>query len=78
MAGSNGSFLKHHFMHNVADLDAMQPGSVGIPIPHSDWFISEAPRQITLLINQNDASIPTYFFLFPSNFRGLMRESRRK
>lgn len=26
-----------------------------------------------LLINQNDASIPTYFFLFLSNFRGLMR-----
>lgn len=60
-------------MHNVADLDAALPTSLPLPIPHSDWFISEAPGQIMPLINQNDASIPTDFFPFSSNFRGLMR-----
>lgn len=60
-------------MPNVADLDAALPASVWIPIPHSDWFISEAPGRIMPLINQNDAAIPTDFFPFPSNFRGLMR-----
>lgn len=46
-----------------------------ILIPHSDWFISETPRQIMPLINRNDASIPTSFFPFLRNLQGLMRNA---
>lgn len=52
-----------------------QPLLTWILIPHSDWFISETPQQIMHLINLNDASIPTSFFPFLPNFRGLMRNA---